>query len=400
MTIDELLEQMRDPLGAPFYPEVLRALLILTWVLHIFFVTVALGSGIYTVYGYARKGEHRLRLARTTARLTPNAVGLGIVTGIAPLLFIQTIYDPIWYASNTLTGFWSVMFIFVVMGGYSLAYLFYMKGSEDGRLLWSAVVSVLLISFAGWIMHVLAAVQLRPQEWMRWYAPNGIIDTRGVVFHDFNLPRLAFILPLGGLLGIAVMMMLYAWYAAKSDADGADAEYLGWVAENGRRLGAVIAPMYAVAGVLWAFTQGGDYDMGTEVGVSLAVLGLGLTMYFGTLRNPAQHARRSLLIWFAALVVVATIRELIRSRALEQFGYRVADYPYAVDWGTVILFTTTTVVGTSILTYLALVLYEAGVGDGQVSRRVNRFGRFATGMLGAWFGFFLLLGLYTAIVLN
>lgn len=253
MDVDEMLQRMRDPLGAPFYPQVLRVLLVVTWVLHIFFVTLALGSSAYTIYGFVRKGEHRLRLARTTARLTPNAVGLGIVTGIAPLLFVQTIYDPIWYASNSLTGFWSVIFVFVVMGGYGAGYLFSLKGSKDGRLLWSAVASTVLISFAGWIMHVLASVQLRPDEWRRWYAPNGIVDTKGIAFHDFSLPRLALLLPIQAAVSIACVLVLYAWFAARRDGDG-DGDYQRWVADQGRRLGLAASPLYAVAGVGWALT--------------------------------------------------------------------------------------------------------------------------------------------------
>ncbi len=105
MDIGDMLEQMRDPLGAPFYPPALQVLLVVTWVLHIFFVTLALRASACSITCFLHPTDHRLRLARVAARLPPNAVGLGIVTGIAPLLFVQTIYDPIWYASNTLTGF-------------------------------------------------------------------------------------------------------------------------------------------------------------------------------------------------------------------------------------------------------------------------------------------------------
>jgi len=94
-----MLEMMRDPLGAPFFPVVFQALLVVTWVLHIHFVTGAIGSSTFSIYAFWRKDPNLLRLGRITARLTPNMVGLGIVTGIAPLLFVQTIYDPLWYAA-------------------------------------------------------------------------------------------------------------------------------------------------------------------------------------------------------------------------------------------------------------------------------------------------------------
>lgn len=403
MDIADLLHDLRDPLAAPFYPQVFRALLVITWVLHIFFVTLALGSSTFTVFGYVRPNERRLRLARTTARLTPNAVGLGIVTGIAPLLFVQTIYDPIWYASNTLTGLWSVLFVFVVMGGYGSAYLFSLKGSEHGRHLWSAVASVLLLFFAGWIMHVLASVQLEPDQWMKWYAPKGIVDTRGTAFHAFNLPRLAFLLPLQAMLSIAVVLPLYAWYAGRRDGEAereTDSGYLPWVAGLGRRLGLVAGPLYALAGLAWGLTQGDDYGVRSQVAGVTIGLGLLITGWFAVVRDPQRRARASLGVWFATLAVVAVLREYVRTEALARFDYSVADYPYRINWGSVILFTVTTVVGTSILVYLALVLYQSGARNGRIGRRVDRFGKFATAMLGAWFAFFLGLGLFAVLVLN
>lgn len=399
MTVGEMLKMMRDPLGAPFYPPALQVLLVVTWVLHIFFVTLALGSSLYAIWGFVRPNEHRLRLARIAARLTPNAVGLGIVTGIAPLLFVQTIYDPIWYASNTLTGFWSISFIFVVMGGYSLAYLFYLKGSPDGKLLWSAVASFILIFFAGWIMHVLAAVSIRPERWMEWYAPNGIVDTRGIIFHAWNIPRLVFLLPLQAGLSLAVALTLLAWYF-RHNTD--DAPFMQWVAGVGRQLGLVISPLYALTGLLWAATEGVEFGIGWQTGTVLGAVGIALTVYFLILRRPMYDAPRTLLIWIGTLLIVGMVREAIRAVSLARFGYSVASYPYIFDWGSILVFAGTTVVGIAVLAYLVMVIYQSGGAkrDASISPRVDRLGAIATGMLGAWFGFFLLVGLYTTLFLK
>ncbi len=125
------------------------------------------------------------------------------------------------------------------MGGYSLAYLFYLKGSADGKLLWSAVVSFVLLFFAGWVMHVLASVSIRPERWMEWYAPNGVIDTRGISFHSWNIPRLAFLLPLQAGISMAVVLTLFAWYFRRIEED---APFMQWVAGRGRLLGLVVSP--------------------------------------------------------------------------------------------------------------------------------------------------------------
>ena len=398
MTVGEMLEMMRDPLGAPFFPPVFQVLLVVTWVFHIFFVTLALGTSAFSIYAFWRRPDERvLQLGRLAARLTPNALGLGIVTGIAPLLFVQTIYDPLWYASNALTGFWSVAFIFVVAGGYSLAYFFYLKGSQDRRLVFTAVASFILLFFAGWIMHVLHGVSIRPEHWREWYAPGGVIDTRGVVFHAYNLPRLVFLLPLQAGLSLAVVLQFSAWYLRqRGDAPA----FLNWVAELGRKLAVVVSPLYALVGLAWALTEGPEFGV-AWVAAPLTALGIALMGYFIWLRNQPQRGPLSVLIWLLGLLVVAIVREALRAASLARFGYTIANYPYHLDWGSVIVFAVTTVVGVAIITYLALVIYQSQASpDGQVSLRVERLGRIATGMLGAWFGFFLLVGLYTLLVLR
>ena len=375
MEVEDALRMMRDPLGAPFYPRVFQVLLLLTWVVHIYFVTVAVGSSVTTIYGFRRGDERWLRLARSCARLTPSGVGLGIVTGIAPLLFVQVIYDPIWYASNALTGFWSVIFIIVVASGYTCAYVFYLKGSADGRLLWSSVLGLALLVLAGWIMHVLASVSIRPER------------------VEFNKARLQ-----PAAIGTAVTGLIYTWYRMKRD--DADREYLTWVAGLSRRLGIIASVLYGGVGIAWAVTEGADYDLTAPMAIALGGVGLAMAAFFAAHRDPVGIGRRALGAWFASLAVVAVIREVIRATALSRFNYDVGSYPYRVDWGSVAMFTVTTIVGVSIITYMVMVLFQSGIGAGErIPRGIDRLGRISTAMLGAWFAFFLLVGVYAVVAL-
>ncbi|WP_199489929.1 hypothetical protein [Meiothermus sp. QL-1] len=375
-------------------------LLVATFVLHIFFVTLALGTSGLSLFGFWWKKGNWPTLARLAARVTPNAVGLGIVTGIAPLLFIQVIYDPAWYTANTLTGFWSVAFIFVVMGGYSLAYLFYLKGSPEGRLLWAAAFSLALLFFAGWIMHVLASVSIYPEKWLQWYAPGGAVDTRGMHFHAYNLPRLTLLLPIQALLSLATVLMLLAWYFRKRE--DFDRSFLDWVASLGRRIALWVVPLFWLAGMGWAATQGRYFDLHGPMEIWFTLLALGLFLFYRSLRNPALQAPQALGVWLVALLNVGIMRELVRAASLERFGYRVAEYPWQLDWGGVTIFVLTTLVGVTVLAFLVGVLYASGSKkEGvEVSPALERLGSVAVGMLGAWFGFFLLLGVYTVIFLR
>jgi len=384
----EMLQMMRDPLGAPIHPTIVQVLLVATFVLHIFFVTLAVGASCFALWAFWRGSEWQRRLARVAARLAPNAVGLGVVTGIAPLLFVQTIYDPLWYAANTLTGFWSTLFIFVVMGGYSLAYLFYLKGSPQGKLLWASGLSLALLLLAGWIMHVLANTALYPEYWREWYAPNREPDTRGIIFHAYNLPRLTFLLLVSSVLSLGVTLMLFAWYFRQRD--DADREYLTQVGQLGKRLALVAAPLLWVTGMMWAFTQGRQFGLHIIMALVFTLMALLLREGFRNL-DPLTGGVRALGIWLLSLLGIGTVREVIRATSVARFNYRVADYPFVWDWASVLVFALTSIVGMSVIAYLALVLYDSGKGE--VRPWVEKLGRISIGMLGAWLALFILLGL-------
>ncbi len=186
----EALLAMRDPLGAPVHPGVVQVLLVVTYVLHIFFVTTAIGSLALGLYGLRRPEENWQRLAQVAVRLAVQATGLGITMGIAPLLFVQVIYDPAWYSATTLMGLWTTLFIPVVALGYLLLYVLYLRGNAVGV----GYVSLALLLLAGFIMHSLASAGLYPSRFLEWYAPGGVADTSGTRFHGYNLPRFAALL--------------------------------------------------------------------------------------------------------------------------------------------------------------------------------------------------------------
>ena len=180
----------------------------------------------------------------------------------------------------------------------------------------------------------------------------------------------------------------------------ADREYLTWVAGLSRRLGIIASVLYGGVGIAWAVTEGADYDLTAPMAIALGGVGLAMAAFFAAHRDPVGIGRRALGAWFASLAVVAVIREVIRATALSRFNYDVGSYPYRVDWGSVAMFTVTTIVGVSIITYMVMVLFQSGIGAGErIPRGIDRLGRISTAMLGAWFAFFLLVGVYAVVAL-
>ncbi|MDE2292749.1 MAG: hypothetical protein KGL53_11765, partial [Elusimicrobia bacterium] len=153
MTTAAMVQALTDPMGVPFYPRVFQALGVLTFSLHILFVNVAVGAAALAVYGRLWGGGPWRKLSAPLAKAATAAVSAAILLGVAPLLFIQVLYDPFWYASNSLSAAWVIGFVFVMMAGYGLLYVFVEKGEGAGG--WAGLASVLLFLTAGCIMHAL-----------------------------------------------------------------------------------------------------------------------------------------------------------------------------------------------------------------------------------------------------
>src|SRR6476619_5547477 len=96
-------------------PSLWLALYLLTWALHAVFVGyVVIGSGYALVRPATALG------AQVRDRL-PFMLGCGITAGVAPLLFIQLLYQRKFYTTNLLLGpRWGAVVPALIVGFYAL----------------------------------------------------------------------------------------------------------------------------------------------------------------------------------------------------------------------------------------------------------------------------------------
>lgn len=387
----EALLAMRDPLGAPVHPLIAQILLVVTYVLHIFFVTTAIGSLLVGLYGLGRKEENWQRLAKVAIRLSVQATGLGITMGIAPLLFVQVIYDPAWYTATTLMGLWTTLFIPVVALGYLFLYILYLRGNLAGV----GYVALALLLLAGFTMHSLANVGLYPSRWVEWYAPGGVPDTTGVRFYGYDLPRFAALLFGQAALSLGVMLLLFAWYFRRREDVPRDfLAFVEGLSRGALRLGAVL---FGGFGLLWALTQGRELGLALPVAlVALVVAGL---FYLHAPRAKAEGALGTLGLYLGALLLVGILREGMRVAALGRMGYSPLAYPFVWDWGSLLFFVATGLAAVPVTVYLAQVLYASGRSKegGDPSSGVESFGDLGVRLLVGWFLFYLGLGVFVLV---
>jgi len=392
----EMLLALRDQAGVPSHPVVFLILGVLTFALHMAAVQVMLGAATLALRGAFSANLPWRRLAGTMLTTAKIAVSVAIVIGVAPLLFVQVVYDPFWYTANVLSAWWVLGFIVLLIGGYIAMYVFYWKNHDivtDGGKggLWMVLSMALLLS-VGFIVHSLTNQMLFPEQWMQWYAPQGQIDPSGRALHHWNLPRFLFFIALSAPVTGA---WLYGYRRYLQGGQEADAAYLGFLRSLAHRLMGIGGLVSVLIGAAWMLTLpekmawfAGSLWMWVALAALLAVVALPLV-----LRERIDAGFWGYGIFGAgavALIVVGAAREVLRFVTLVgSHGYDALDYRVNMDWySTALFFVTFGVLGGTTLAYLLTVAWKAGQhqGDGPYtpSPAITRMGQWSVGLLVLW----------------
>jgi hypothetical protein len=387
MDTTALIKALQDPMGVPFFPVVFRLLMVLTFALHILCVNVTVGAAALSVYGRLAEGEPWKALARSMSKAATMSVSAAVVLGVAPLLFVQVVYAPFWYASNSLSAAWVIAFIFVMMGAFGLGYAAYLRGEKAGSAAFGAV-SLALFLLAGFIMHALNYQALQPEKWFGWYARAGGVDASGTALHSVSLPRfLHFIAPAFAVTG--VFLMLFAWYfEPRADADRAQ---LDWTARLGSGLAFWATAAQAAVGFWFLLSLPDELRfMRNPLFLTAAALGLALLGWLGRIHfaggRPQDSAPSAALATTLVVLAMAAAREALRGEYLGRFGYSMASNRVTLDWGSTALFFGTFVPGLVVLGYVLAVAFQSGrvAGRWDAGPRMQAWGRAAVGILLAW----------------
>ncbi len=393
--VTELMYALRNPAGIPTYPIIFIGLGVLTFALHILFVQLMLGTSAITIWGAFKNDDKWRRLAAAMLEIAKVSVSVAIVIGVAPLLFVQVVYDPHWYTSNVLSAQWVIGFIVILIFAYWAMYAYYFingknkdKTVEPKGKIWM-LISIALMLVVGFIMHSLTSQILHPELWKQWYVQNGVIDYSGSQLHAYNLWRFAF------FISMAIPVtggMLVTYRRFKMVRDDADMDYLNWAASLGKtwiKVGSVISAALYVAWMMTIPATAGDFATSFW-----GIIGGVMVLFYAIWAQVRLNGEAKFCSYMAlpvALViglVVATSREMLRYGILDGFfGYDFMDYKIVMDWySTGLFFLTFAVVGGSVLAYFLTIAWKSGqtVGVYTPSPAVDRLGTIAIWIIVLW----------------
>lgn len=405
--ITEMMYALRNPAGVPTYPVIFIALGVLTFAMHILFVQLMLGTSAVALYAAYTNNAYWRKLGTAMIDIAKVSVSVAIVIGVAPLLFVQVVYDPHWYTSNVLSADWVIAFIIILIFAYWAMYYFYFQNyknedkTAEPKSRWSLILSLGLMLLVGFIMHSLTSQILHPELWKEWYLKNGKLDYSGDTLHAYNVWRYAFFISMAIPVTGAMLVTYRRFKMVRSDYDQ---DYLRFAAEVGKKwilVGSVISTVLYFAWMMTLPETAGNF--GTSFWGILG--GVAVLAYAGWAKVRLNGKSEDMCSYMAlpmALViglVVAISREILRYDILNGFfGYNFFDYKVVMDWySTGLFFLTFAIVGGGVLAYYLTIAWKAGQTEGVYtpSATVNKMGTIAIWILVLWMIQFFAIGIYT-----
>lgn len=373
---ESLFLALMDPAGAPAHPLVFLVLGVVTFALHMTAVNVMLGTLGLAAVGSFSSNPYWQRLSGALGTTAKAAVAVAIVLGVAPLLFVQVIYDPFWYTSNVISAWWLLGFLAVLTVAYLALYRWYglnhsyandgtpssRPGAPRGGF-WLAG-SLLLMIVCGAIMHAVVNQSLQPAEWMNWYAPGGTIVPYGRELHSLTIGRLAFFLLLSLPVTAAWLFGMRRYLLSSGETDYGYVDFIEGLAHAMAKAGAVLV---LAAGALWMAALPENMEwFRTSVWMWIALVPIA---YFGAMSFIQKKRKLCIFCNYMAFgmtiimtIVLAAVREVLRFvTLLDAVGWNALDYKITMDWpSTAIFFVTFLVLGGLNLSYLLTLAWKSG----------------------------------------
>ena len=359
-----------DPTPIPGPAWLFHVLLVFTFILHAIFMNLTLGGTLIAAFAQmisgGRSEDPRAVLARRLMGINTYGISLAITTGIAPLLFVQVLYQQYFYSATILIAWVWLFFLVLLMVGYYAVYVYKYKSVPAGRggAGWLGFAALMFLLIA--MVHVAVnLIHSQPDKWAAIAANPWSILGDAAYF-----PRLVHFV----LAALGFTALVAVWWAVKQASAGKDVELNTAIARHAWKwalwttviqvadgfLLLFVLPKHVLLGVM----QGGLATLG-PLTVSI-LLAIGLLMMMAKVSNPVEKAgavNGTLGAMILTIAVMSITRHQVRELYLEPFSsqYTIATAP---QWGNFILFALLLVAGLATIGYMVRqVLGNRTTGD-------------------------------------
>jgi len=348
-----------DAAGLPGPPWLFHVLLVFTFFLHILFVNLTLGGTLLAAIAHFTAGsgrnDFRTALAGRLMAVNNYGISLTITTGVAPLLFIQVLYQQYFYTATILLGWlWFGLLVALILGYYA-AYLYKFRGAPThgrGGGVWLVVSAVMFFLIA--MLHVAVhLIHAQPETWA------AVAATTATVLGDPTyVPRLLHFV----FAGLGFAGVIAAWWAVRRARAGAEVELNTEIAGYAWKwvlwttvlqiIDGVVLLLLLPRHVLIGFMQGGAATM---IPFAVAILiGIGLLVMIAKVSDPVTSpgtVTGTLAAMVLAIALMTVTRHQIRVLYLEPAA-RLHEYVVVPQWVNFTLWVGLLVIGLATVAYM------------------------------------------------
>ena len=358
----QLILPAPDALPLPAAPFLLQFLLHLTFLLHLLAMNAMLGGLLITLYGRLRGSGAWTELADSIAKVSPTLVAATVTLGVAPLLFLQTLYGQYFFTSSILMAWGWFSVVVLLIFAYYGTYLQAMRGAKLGAARTPLLgVTVLLFLWIGFMFTNNNTLMLNLGAWGDKY----FSDPRGLHLNlgDPQLwPRWLHMM----LGSVAVAGLMLAWWGrarlARGDGRGAfmitrGIDAFTWLTLA--NIGVGLWFFFVLPGEVIKLFMGGSIYATVLFGVGFA---LALVLLVLALLGRGRREQAPLLplsaLTLITLVDMVLMRDIVRNGMLGTH-FAPAEFMVQPQVLNLVLFAVLLVAGIGVLVWMLRTLYVA-----------------------------------------
>ncbi len=192
----------------------LESLLLLTFWIHMLFVSMIAGSALVLFTRSCLIPGNKLTLGiidKKMIRALPPVLSLTITTGIAPLLFVQTLYGHYSYSSNIFLGYFWLGSLVLLLAGFICLYLAGWLWNWKISLPALTALPLVFLSIA-YIYTNNAILTIQPEHWLEFHRDQSWLHVNDAITIPRFMHNISYWLLAGG-----VFLSWTAYFSRSSD---------------------------------------------------------------------------------------------------------------------------------------------------------------------------------------
>jgi len=311
------------PLPLPLPKWLLVIILVLSFLLHIIFVSLMIGGVLVSLWAEIKglKNKDFDKFALEIAKTITVNKSLAVVLGVAPLLSINVLYTVYFYSSNALTGLAWILLIPLITIAFLLTYLhkYTWELLKNNKILHISILvaSALLFLFIPLIFLTNVNLMLFPEKWgtVKGFLSALLLPNVFPRYFEF----------IGSTLTITGFFIV--WYNSRKYYD-VDSIYTNLSRTDIKRYGYTISGiglvLQIVFGIILMLTlpsKGFNYDVLISMIIAGSLLSLLLWYVIKTLSNDTSkidiHLNKMIIILLLYIITYGSSRQLYRHNSLK-----------------------------------------------------------------------------------